>query len=418
MSQERNILTKMTTSAPIRYMGTKRQLAQHVRRLAELAAPCGSLTDLFSGMGSVAAEHAGRRHVVTNDALGFTAVLARARFMGRDRSLTAADVIAKLRPLVREQRAYLIDTFKNELATESRVLNGSAADLAAYMSAVRHAGNDEALRRRAVNAKSRIGAPAFKMACLYYAGGYFSTMQTIDIDSIRFAIESARGLRKYSDWLLSAWLSACSRVINAPGHTAQYLKPNSKATAARIKGFWRRSIWEEFKNSLAGLRQVGSEDWRIGNRVVISDALSLIRGRQLAKTGVVYADPPYTKDQYSRFYHVFEALHRYDYPTISGEGRAVSVDERFSTGFCHVTKVEESFISLFEGVASLGVPLVLSYPSNGLLAAAGSSVEEIAKNFMKITCHEQIAHSHSTMGASSGVKSKLATENIYVCQPV
>lgn len=408
----------MSTSVPIRYMGTKRQLAQHVRRLAEFASPRGSLTDLFSGMGSVAAEHAGRRHVVTNDALAFTGVLARARFVGKDRKLTVTEAIARLRPLMREQRKYLMTTFRRELAAEAKVLDGSATELAVYMSAVHHAGSDEASRRRAIRARSLTGPPAFKMACLYYAGGYFSLRQAIDIDAIRFAIESARGVGKYADWLLAAWLSACSRVINAPGHTAQYLKSNSNATAARIKAFWRRSIWDEFKDSLAELDQVGSEDWRTGNRVLISDALDLIRGQKLAGTGVVYADPPYTKDQYSRFYHVFEALYRYDYPLISGEGRAVSAEERFSTGFCHITQVETSFITLFEQVATLGIPLVLSYPSNGLLNVAGSSVEAIARHRMTITRHEQIAYSHSTMGASSGAKSKLATENIYVCHPI
>ncbi len=255
------------------------------------------------------------------------------------------------------------------------------------------------------------------MACLYYAGGYFSMRQAIDIDAIRYAIESTRGVQKHSDWLLAAWLSACSLVINAPGHTAQYLKPNSSNSAARIKAFWRRSIWDEFKGALVDLAQLGPEAWRAGNKVVISDALTLIRGKKLTGTGVVYADPPYTRDQYSRFYHVFEALHRYDYPIISGEGRAVPAEHRFSTGFCQVTQVEASFIALFESIAALDVPLVLSYPSDGLLAAVGSSVETIAKGRMTITLHERIAHSHSTMGASSGAKSKPTMENIYVCHP-
>lgn len=407
----------MSNFVPIRYMGTKRQLAQHVLRLAEMASRHGPLTDLFSGMGSVAAEHAGRRHVVTNDAMSFTGVLARARFVGKDRKLSASEVIAKLRPLVREQRKYLVSKFRRELADEAKVLEGTAADLAAHMGAVSHAGSDAAFRLRAINARTRTGEPAYKMACLYYAGGYFSMRQAIDIDAIRFAIETAHGVRKYTDWQLAAWLSACSRVINAPGHTAQFLKPNNQAIAGRIKIFWRRSIWDEFKDALSDLVQVGPEKWRTGNRVVISDALSLIRSRRLAGIGVVYADPPYTKDQYSRFYHVFEALHRYDYPTISGEGRAVAAEERFSTGFCQISRVEASFIALFEGTAALGVPLVLSYPSDGLLIAAGSSVEAIAKGRMTITRHERIAHSHSTMGASKGAKTKSATENIYVCHP-
>ncbi len=407
----------MSTSVPIRYMGTKRQLAQHVRRLADFASPNGSLTDLFSGMGSVAAEHADQRHIVTNDALAFTGVLARARFTGQDRKLTAKETIARLRPAFREQKRYLTSIFRQGLVVEATALGGSAAELAAYMRAAPHAGSDEMSRNCALKARSATGQQAFKMACLYYAGGYFSLRQSIDIDAIRFAIQSTPGVRKDIDWMLAAWLSACSRAVNAPGHTAQYLKPNSDASAARIRSVWRRSIWEEFQNSLAELTQVGSEDWRMGNRVIMSDALDLVRGKKLAGTAVIYADPPYTRDQYSRFYHVFEALYHYDYPTISGEGRATPAEQRFSTGFCHVTQVETSFITLFERIATLGVPLVLSYPSNGLLISAGSSIEAVAKHRMTITRHEQMAYTHSTMGASSGAKSKLATENIYVCLP-
>ncbi|WP_348675701.1 hypothetical protein [uncultured Abyssibacter sp.] len=399
-------------------MGTKRQLAKHVRRLAEFASSEGSLTDLFSGMGSVAAEHAGIRHIVTNDAMSFTGVLARARFLGKNRKLSASDLIHTLRPLMREQKSYLAEKFRDELAAEARVLDGSAAELIAHMDAVRHAGCDDSFRRRAINAKTWSGAPAFKMACLYYAGGYFSLRQAIEVDAIRYAIESVQKGRNYEDWLLGAWLAACSRVINSPGHTAQFLKPNSHTATKRIQSFWRRSIWDEFKNALADLEQVGPEPWRAGNRALISDALALFEGKQLAGTGVIYADPPYTKDQYSRFYHVFEALYQYSYPKISGIGRAVPVDERFSTGFCLVTQVEASFITLFEGVAALGVPLVLSYPSDGLLAAADSSVKEIAKGRLQITHHERILHLHSTMGASKGVRSKPTTENIYVCHPI
>ncbi|WP_168170870.1 DNA adenine methylase [Rhodanobacter sp. C01] len=400
-------------------MGTKRQLAQHVKRLAASAARKGPLADLFCGMGSVAAEHADGRHVITNDALAFTAVLARARFTGVLRGLAPSEVIEKLKPAFRAQARYLTAAYRAELATEAKVIDGTSAALLQHMGEVRHAANDSSFARRAAIARGKIDdAGGYQMACLYYAGGYYSQRQAIEIDAIRYSIAHTRGLKKYSDWLLAAWLSACSKVINSPGHTAQFLKPNSLAIASRIKSFWRRSVWEEFKLCLVDIEQVGKPAWRHENLVLVSDALTLLRGKRLAQAGVIYADPPYTKDQYSRFYHVYEALYEYSYPTVFGKGRSVAPEARFSTGFCLISQVEESFIQMFERVAALGAPLVLSYPTAGLLSDAGTSVETLAAGRMKIVKHESFAFDHSTMGGSKGKKTKLATENIYVCEPI
>jgi len=46
------------------------------------------------------------------------------------------------------------------------------------------------------------------------------------------------------------------------------------------------------------------------NRVEVSDALSLLKSSRVSSVTAVYADPPYTKDQYSRYYHVYETMYR------------------------------------------------------------------------------------------------------------
>ena len=112
---------------------------------------------------------------------------------------------------------------------------------------------------------------------------------------------------------------------------------------------------------------------------------------------MVYADPPYTKDQYSRYYHVYETLYLYDFPDSSGEGPARG--DRFSTGFPVKSRVAETFTELFDAIANLKVPLVLSYPSNGLLVQAGSSVEALLGERFSLESHETFAAEHSTMGA-------------------
>lgn len=83
----------------------------------------------------------------------------------------------------------------------------------------------------------------------------------------------------------------------------------------------RRSVWEEFLGALARLAAFGSQVWRAGNRAFQADALSLLRDRErLADVRLVYADPPYTSDQYSRYYHIYETLILYDYPAARGRG--------------------------------------------------------------------------------------------------
>ena len=146
-----------------------------------------------------------------------------------------------------------------------------------------------------------------------------------------------------------------------------------------------------------------------------SDALALLTGGSLESIGLVYADPPYTKDQYSRYYHVYETLYRYDFPGAHGLGRARP--DRTSTPFCRKSQVSDAFTHLFTAVAELRVPLILSYPSAGLLASAGASVTSLASPRLCITTTMSFSAEHSTLGASTGRTHKTATENLYVFRP-
>ena len=158
---------------------------------------------------------------------------------------------------------------------------------------------------------------------------------------------------------------------------------------------------------------MGSDEWRSQNSVHVGDALELIAVDHLEDVGAVYADPPYTKDQYSRYYHAYETLYRYDYPDSRGAGRNRS--DRFTTGFSLKTAVVASFHDLCRNVSRMRVPLVVSYPTSGLLSSAGNSVPEIARQYFSDVSASSIEARHSTMGASMGESTKAATENIYVC---
>lgn len=160
---------------------------------------------------------------------------------------------------------------------------------------------------------------------------------------------------------------------------------------------------------------MGQASWRARNEVFTRDALDLLNSSELAGVSVIYVDPPYTRDQYSRFYHVYETLYRYDYPDARGQGRTRS--DGFTTGFSRKSGVEAAFRALFKGASRLAVPLVVSYPANGLLTEVGVSVDGLARDYFRDVAHSTFTASHSTLGASSGSSRKPASEQLFVLVP-
>lgn len=403
-------------ASPVRYMGTKRRVAPVVRgAIQRLDSQPARVADLFSGMGSVASALAPDFPVVTNDDLAFTTLFAHARFCQYTRGSSSELALKIARGYVNAVR-HLESRFADELARESDVLaSRDSGQLASYMATAPHVGSSPDYRDAARDAAAASGAGQYCLVTLYFAGGYFSVNQAIRLDALRRAIDAADITQAQRRWALAAWLAGAAAVVNAPGHTAQFLKPTGDAVAARIARTWSRDVWEAFVSGLDAIGLVGTRRWRRQTRVYRRDARRLARSPLLDDVSVVYADPPYTKDHYSRFYHVYETMARYDFPGSEGAGRYRS--QRLMTGFSRVTQVESEFRGLMESLSERGLSLVLSYPSDGLLARAGVEVVELVDDYFELTEHICFDLKHSTMGASSGKSQKLTEENIYVCRP-
>lgn len=399
---------------PIRYMGTKRILAPYVRQAIVTLEPSQPVVDLFSGMGSVATCLAPSFPVITNDLLQFTSAFARCRLLETARR-PSRQIVADIYPSYNQQAKHLRKRFCRRLSGEQLYLGGDAGDLLGWMSNAPHVGISKHYSRAAVEASESSGADHYCLMSLYFSAGYFSTSQAIELDALRYAIDDC-GHERERDLLLAAWIAAAAIAINAPGHTAQYLKPRNENVLSRIRRQWARSIWGLFVEQLDALTPVGDRAWRRRNHVCVGDALVFLHNSAPnTDIGAIYADPPYTKDQYSRYYHLYETMYRYDFPESLGEGR--TRPDLTPSAFCHVSKVQQSFRHLFATAASVGSPLVLSYPSDGLLAKTGTTVEHLAKDYFSTLSVREIRYVHSTMGASSGARSKSTIERIHVCIP-
>jgi adenine-specific DNA-methyltransferase len=394
-------------------MGTKQALAPLVREAVDDLSQTGTVADLFSGLGSVATSLAPAHPVITNDVLAFTGAFHRARLTNEERP-RLGDVVGPLRDLFVEHRAHLQELYGRRLRKEALAIERGAEALSSLIDTAPHAAKSTTWKRLARTASGASGSDRYCLATLYFSAGYFSTGQAIALDSIRYAIDEVAKDRGRS-WMLGAWLAAAATTINAPGHSAQYLRPNSREGFARVIRQWSRDPWSLFVEQLLELKPVGTVEWREQNRVLTSEACAVARSEALDDCEVVYADPPYTKDHYSRFYHVYETLYLYDFPASSGVGRYRS--NRFSSPFSLATQVVTSFQRLFTIVAGRRLKLVLSYPKDGLLQTRGVQMRSLLKPHFSSVRSRTVQLDHSTMGASKGAATKATSEVIYVCVP-
>lgn len=393
----------------ITYMGTKREMAPLVADVISVAAD-GPVLDAFSGMCSVGEAIGTRRHIWANDIQVFPWQVATAVLASRDeppRPNWIADLLFDIFSKIVEP---LRRSMQRSIAAEEELC--CTADYIAFA---------KRRKRLATILTEDLGQPRIAKRNLFtcsFSNNYFGVAQSVEIDSIVRLVRraTARGLITVDQarWLQIGLGRAMLHVANSTGHFAQYLSPKP-STYKRFIRQRQRSVWEEWLGSVADMVSVGTASWRSNNRTFNEDSLTLLpRIRRLRnRPRVVYADPPYTDDQYSRYYHVLETLVLYDFPTTAGAG--LYRPDRFQTPFSIKTKAALALDALARATAAMGSDLVLSYPTNGLIYEAGGDPLALLRQYFRSVeiCHTR-QHNHSTFGASKGPARAPVIEQIYL----
>jgi adenine-specific DNA-methyltransferase len=408
----------------IRYMGSKYDLAPLVLEVTKRL-PSGPFLDVFAGMCSVAGNLApSGRPVWTNDIQTFATEIATALLCSKEIPPSPTDASLLLFDDYRKNIDSLGDRFAKELDNErTAIADDDSACYASVAASWRHVGNSLPLLDEARELRQTPSAFPYRLATLYFAHGYFGLGQSLEFDSLRYAIDTAFTERRLSRdgyrWSLVALLQAASHLSTSPGHFAQYLNPCSSAAYRYIREKRTKSVWAQFQIEIERLSPYGSADWRRLNRVFNSDGTDLCikLKRRARRPRIVYADPPYSKDQYSRYYHVLETLLRYDYPDSAGVGRYRA--DRFHTPFSVKTQVVQAFAALARAVASLDGILLLSYPSNGLLYKVSTTPELVlAEYYTDVQVIHEFEKKHSTLGGAHGSPSQTALERLFIAKGV
>ena len=191
-----------------------------------------------------------------------------------------------------------------------------------------------------------------------YSDTYFSKKQCQDIDSIRYAIEKVNNDYKKALYLI-ALMNAMCVCQSTSGHFAQYL-PANHPRLAKIR---TKSVWETFLKKCDDFQSLIFSNY--SNKAFNENYKELIESEDFKKVNVVYIDPPYTGEQYSRFYHVLETACKYDNPQL--EFKALYRKDRFTSELSLRKKAFEEFENLLKTLANKNKKVVLSYSTKGLL---------------------------------------------------
>lgn len=359
--------------------------------IAQIAPPGATVCDLFAGSGTVSVYLASMWNVVASDIQEYSRVLCNGLLnqpptfserLAIGRQLVQKAKVGPLRSALQTALAALIDHEQNcAMDAAAGDVEGlcevmecpplisedcgglSHSSLGSLWSSARDRLLDEGLDDCAGSVVSR-----------HFGGVYFSWAQAVEFDALLDQVHRIDdpGQR---DYYLACVLAAASDVVNTVGkHFAQRAMPR-KADGVVKRRVIRNALGDRSKDACRAFLEsvdrlhIGSSNG-LRHRAFRSDFEDLLLDQNI-RFDLLYADPPYTRDHYSRYYHVLETMAKHDRPDVSrtlirsGDGprlsRGVYRQDRHQSPFCIQSKAAAAFHMLADGVSKRNVPMVLSY---------------------------------------------------------
>jgi len=369
---------------PVQYLGAKGRSIPAVLKVIDDLRRFGLAIDLFSGSSVVAQAFAATgRSVHANDTSPMCALLSRAMLgIGLTPGMSAVDALEQIRG---DRPIYncIPDRWKDCLAAEdTAVESGDGAQLLVQSLQLPTFGDVDqppAFREHDELLRAHIDRPGDGLWLIsqYFAGSYFGVRQALEIDMLRTELSGAIARGDLEQWehdaLLTALISVASACAFSAGkHFAQPHKVEGKLDSAFLhtRVLQDRSI--SIVESMAGIaEQIDTAACRaVSHTSSCKTAESLLREPwSHCSPDVIYADPPYTAQQYSRFYHVLDTITNYRVPELQlVNGRITSgryPANRFKSRFCGKSTAKQAMREIIDRSRQLGSALVISYSDPG-----------------------------------------------------
>jgi adenine-specific DNA methylase len=436
----------------VHYLGSKLRLMEAIREAVSQVVPIGGrVCDLFAGSGAVSL---GLRHawsVTSIDIQEYSRVLCSAilnppndtsehrRIVNAaNRSELRCRLRYALEPVIEYERSTLEDAATGSMDRLCELLEQGSLFLATF--GTNAAGSElaeaqqEALRRLAAEG---LGSGESSVISRYYGGVYFSWTQALELD-VRLDL-AHRAPEHARDQLLAALMSVASDVVNTVGKQfAQPIRPRDAKGRPKLH-LIRQTIRDRILNVgdlyQRWLVRYGSISAGLHSYQAVRGDFEEVLSQHVHDADLVYADPPYTRDHYSRYYHVLETMALRDEPNVSTTtirtggvpvpSRGLYREERHQSPFCIKSKAPGAFDLLCRTVAQAGRPLLLSYSpykeDTGnrprlLTIAELRNVAESHFGFVSVVDVEGVSHNKFNINERNVVVEN-AAEILMLCRP-
>ena len=310
----------MDTLTILNYQGSKKNLLEFIHEsLSDYIDDRDVILDIFSGTASVAYSYKKTNTVYANDAELYASTVAKALLGDRLEDNVIANVELEYKKII-SSNVYQEWIRKEDLFIQEKKIK-KLLELYGEIPTVWKTG------------KKQIDNMQYSLFVTYYSTSYFGIKQARDIDAIRQAIDLC-GVGN-CDILLSCLFFAMKEcVFSKDGHMAQPLDLSKNAT--RLFKLRSKSIKEIFFEKLSDFcREDFIQNGNV-NKVFNCNFEELLTKKEIQEeVTVIYADPPYTDMQYSRYYHLLNTVVQYDYPDLTenagGYTKGLYLENRFQS---------------------------------------------------------------------------------------
>lgn len=337
----------------VRYIGSKARVAEQIIDLA--GAPSGGrFVDAFSGTGAVAGAAASRGWAVTvNDTLPSAVAMSVSNVVGKEN-------------------------------VPFRALGG-------YLNAVQELNGQEGISGFIHSEYS----PA-SVAHSHVERRYFTEANATRLDAMRLVIarwtESGKLSWLEQQLLLSDLMQAANAVANISGTYGSFLKSWSASALKPVQLLAR---------PLSGTKT--------DLQATTQDVFEL----ETTPDDIVYLDPPYTKRQYSAYYHVLETLHAGDAPVVGGVTGLRPWQDRASI-FCYKQKALDALTRLI--LRTQARRILLSYSNEGHVKQ--DHLVNALSEAGRVTVHELQTIGRYRPNASASAAGDTVNEYVIEIEPV
>ena len=357
----------------LNYLGSKLRLLDFIEDKILDVTPVGAgVCDLFAGSGCVSRRLSRNFAVTACDIQGYSKVIDNALLNKFD--VTDENVNKFFELLYTESAEKLRDAFAPLIQMEHEAIKNKSLEV---LACILEYGSVEVFNLE------------HNLSCLS------DQLRMVNNKLIKTGLSNELSLisrSNHRELYLAALLSTASDIVDTVGkHFAQPIK--ARDAKGKIKStVYNKAVKDKTIDVIALYK-----DWLLKYKSLTKNDLchSTMQGdfenclRNLPdNVRTVYADPPYTRDHYSRYYHVLETLTLRDIPkistvTIHGSthvSNGIYREDRHQSPFCIKSKALDAFRKMFKLTSATNRNLLLSY----------SPYDETKKSHPRVVTMQQI----------------------------